>query len=140
MRSFHSYDDKIVKESMRLMKITDCYPVFYTNDIEAQIKCISEDFGFEVKHRPQIKFLDYAIMENGKNRRIDIVCSHFPADHFKEGYFGMRVNVDDFDEGLSYFEEKGYSLFGEPHEVETSITGLLTREGGAYVILFHHKK
>ena len=122
------------------MNITDCYPVFYTNDIDVGIKSFREDFGFEVKHRLQIKFLDYVIMENEKNRRIDFVCSHFPADHFKEGYFGMRVNVDDFDAGLSCFEEKGYTLFGEPHEVETAITGLLIKEGGAYVILFYHKK
>jgi hypothetical protein len=121
------------------MKVTDFYPVFYADDIETEIRHFTEELGFFVKHRPQIEFLDYVILENENKRRIDIVCSHFPADSFTDGYLGMRVNVDDFDEGLAYFEKQGCTLFGEPHETETSITGLLTKGDGGYIILFHHK-
>lgn len=55
------------------------------------------------------------------------------------GYLGMRANVDDFDEGLEIFKAWGYSLFGTKHETGSSITGLLSRGKGTYVVLFQHK-
>ena len=93
------------------MTISDYYPIFYVENLEAEIQRYSKDLGFTVKHRPKIEYLDYAVLENEKKRRIDLVCSHFPADSFKEGFLGMRANVSDFDEGMSYFKEQGYSLF-----------------------------
>lgn len=32
------------------MQVTDFYPVFYCEDIEAEIKRFTEDFGFELRH------------------------------------------------------------------------------------------
>ena len=122
------------------MKVSDYYPVFYANDIEAEIKRFTEDLGFEVKHKPKIEYLDYVVLENDKKRRIDIVCSHFPNDSFKEGFLGMRVNVDNFDEGVAYFRTQGYTIFGDTHESESAIHALLTRDNSSYVIIFHHKK
>ena len=122
------------------MKVTDFYPVFYAEDIEAETKRFTEDLGFEVKHKPSIEFLDYVVLENEKKRRLDLVCSHFPADSFKEGFLGMRVNVDDYEEGVSYFEAQGYSVFGTAHESESSIHALMTKGDGTYLVLFHHKK
>jgi hypothetical protein len=122
------------------MKITDYYPIFYANDLEAEIKRFSEDLGFKVKHRPQIEYLEYAVMENENKRRVDIVCSHFPADSFSEGFLGMRANVDDFNEGVEYFESQGYSIFGTAHETNSSITALMSKGDGTYIVVFHHKK
>lgn len=122
------------------MKVSDFYPIFYADDIEAAARRFSEDLGFTVKHRPQIEFLDYVVLENDNKRRVDIVCSHFPADNFKEGYLGMRVNVDDFDEGVKYFEGLGYKIFGAAHETDSSVTALLTKGDGTYMVIFHHKR
>ena len=121
------------------MKVTDYYPIFYAKDVEKEVKRFTEDLGFFVKHRPNIEFLDYAVLENDKKRRIDIVCSHFPADSFKEGFLGMRVNVDDFNAGVSYFKAQGYDLFGTAHETESSVTALLKKDDGSCLVLFHHK-
>ena len=44
------------------MKVTDFYPIIYATDIEAEIKRYTEDFGFKLKHKPQIEFLDYALI------------------------------------------------------------------------------
>ena len=121
------------------MIVNDYYPVFYTDDLETETRRLTEDLGFTVKHSPKIEFLDYVVLENANKRRVDLVCSHFPADSFVEGFFGMRANVDDFDAGMELFGAQGYALFGEPHETETSITGLLTKAGREYIILFHHK-
>ena len=122
------------------MKISDYYPIFYAEDVEAEARRFTEELGFTVKHRPKIEFLDYLVLENDKKRRIDLVCSHFPADSFKEGFLGMRANVDNFDEGRAYFEAQGYELFGTAHETDSSITALLTKGDGTYIVLFHHKK
>ena len=122
------------------MKVTDYYPIFYTKDIEAESKRFTEEMGFEVTHRPQIEFLDYVVLKKKKKRRIDLVCSHFPADSFKDGFLGMRANVDNYEEGLAYFEAQGYALFGTAHETESSITALLSKGDGTYLVLFHHKR
>lgn len=122
------------------MKITDYYPIFYAEDIEKEARRFTEELGFEVRHRPQIEYLDYLVLENEKKRRVDLVCSHFPADNFREGYLGMRANVDDYDEGLAYFEKQGYSVFGTAHETDSSVTALLTKGDGSFVVLFHHKR
>lgn len=122
------------------MKVTDYYPVFYAEDIDKEIERFTEDLGFQLKHRPQIEFLDYAVLTNENGSHVDLVCSHFPADNFSEGFLGMRANVDNFEEGLLYFEGQGYSLFGTPHETPSSVTGLLTKGDDEFVILFHHKK
>ena len=122
------------------MNVTDFYPVFYAEDIEAETKRFTEDFGFEVKHKPNIHFLDYVVLENGQHRRVDLVCSHFPTDSFKSGFLGMRVNVDNFQEALSYFGVQGDALFGEAHETESSVSALLAKGDAPYLVLFQHKK
>ena len=122
------------------MKVSDFYPVFYASDFDAEIRRFTENLGFKVKHKPQIEFLDYAILENDNKRRIDVVRSHFPGDSFKDGFLGMRVNVDDFDEGLAYFRPQGYTIFGDAHDNESSKLALLTKGDNFYLVLFHHKK
>ena len=122
------------------MKVTDYYPIFYAKDIEAETRRFTEDLGFKVIHRPKIELLDYVVMENERKSRIDIVCSHYPNDSFKDGFLGMRVNVDDFDEGMSYFGTQGYFIVGTPHETDSSVAALLTKGEGSFLVLFHHKR
>ena len=121
------------------MKITDYYPIFYTENFETEIKKFTDNLGFTVIHQPQIEFLDYAVLENENKRRVDIVRSHFPGDSFKEGYLGMRVNLDNFEEGVSFFEGQGYTIFGDVHETDASVVALLTKGDDTYLVLFQHK-
>ena len=107
--------------------------------MEKEIRRYSEDLGFTLIHKPQIEYLDYAVLENENKRRIDLVHSYFPADSFSEGFLGMRVNVDSFEEGVSYFEKQGYTIFGTAHESVSSIVALLTNGSGSYIVVFQHK-
>ena len=122
------------------MKITDYYPIFYTEDIESEIKRFTEEMGFSLRHRPKLESLEYAVLENDNKSRIDLVCSHFPADSFSEGFLGMRANVDDYKEGVTYFEAQGYSVFGTVHESESSVYALMTKGDGDYLVIFQHKR
>ena len=121
------------------MNIKDYYPIFYTENLDEEVKRFTEDLGFIVKHKPDIELLEYAVLENEKGRRVDLVCSHFPADSFSEGFLGMRANVDDFEAGVAYFESLGYSMFGTTHESDSYITALLTKGEGYYIVVFYHK-
>jgi hypothetical protein len=58
------------------MKVTDFYPVFYAEDIEAETKRFTEDLGFEVKHKPQIEFL---IMWFWRTKRKDALILYVPT-------------------------------------------------------------
>lgn len=121
------------------MKVTDYYPIFYAEDLEAETIRFTEDLGFTVKHKPQIEYLDYLVLENEKGRRVDLVRSHFPADSFQNGYLGMRVNVEDYADAVAYFATLGYAVFGAAHETDASITALLTKGEGSYLVVFQHK-
>ncbi|MBR3346624.1 MAG: hypothetical protein IKG37_06055 [Solobacterium sp.] len=123
-----------------MMKVKDFYPIIYTEDIEAEIKRYTEFFGFTVKHRPDIEYLEYVVLENEHGRRIDLVCSHFPADSFSEGFLGMRANVDNYDEAVEWFKSEGYELVGTAHETKSSITALLSKNNKSYIVVFQHKK
>ena len=122
------------------MKVTSYYPIFYAVDIEAAIKRYEEDFGFEVKHHPEMEGIDLYVLGVGDGTRINLVHFDFPEFNFEDGAFmGMRVNVDDFDEGVAYFEGQGYKIAGDVQETESFKVVVMKSERDA-LVLFYHKK
>ena len=122
------------------MKVTDYYPVFYASDVEAEVKRLEEVFGFTVIHNPAIENVEYYVLENEHKRRIDLVYPHFPLGSFSDGYWGMRVNVDNFEEGVAYFKEQGYSILGQVIEDGPKTLALLAKNDGTFLAIFHHNK
>ena len=121
------------------MKVTSYYPVFYTENLEEEAKRYTEDLGFSIVHRIEVRDLEYYILDNGGNR-IDLIHSTLPYAPFDTGFYGMRVNVDDFEEGLAYFKNLGMVQEGDIKEDDSRITAVLVGKDGMRVILFHHKK
>ena len=119
------------------MKITSFYPVFFAEDLEAAVKRFTEDLGFSVIHRTQVKDLEYYVLDNNGNR-IDLVHTGLPFTPFPSGFYGMRVNTDNFDEGLEYFTGQGMKQQGETRESESSKSAVLIGRDGMRVVLFHH--
>ena len=70
------------------MKVSDCYPIFYAENLEAEVKHFTEDLGFSVKHNPRLEMLDYVVLENEHHRRVDIVRSFFRRTPSKTGTWG----------------------------------------------------
>ena len=131
------------KVGFEKVKVSDYYPIFYAENVESETRRFTEVLGFAVKHRPKIEFLDYVVLENEKKRRVDIVHSRFPADSFKEGFLGMRVNVDDFDEAYILLEERGFrNCMGEGNLIVSPyIKGAhMASPSGFEVMLMQHLK
>ena len=119
------------------MRITSFYPMIVTKDAES-IKHLFEEMGFEVRHDVLgTTETDYRliVMRDEDKHRVDIAEAET-----EKGQVLIRMNVDDFDEAVSYFEALGYSIFGTVHETESAMNALLTKGDGTYMVLFHHKK
>ena len=123
------------------MKVTSYYPIFYAKDIESELKRYQEDFGFEVMHHPQTEGLDLYVLGVGDGTRINLINFDIPDFYDGEvGFFGMRVNVDNFDEGVAYFEGQGYERIPIVEETESFKAMRLKKSNGEYAVIFYHKK
>jgi len=121
------------------MKITSYYPVFFAEDLEAEVKRYTEDLGFTVKHKTEVKDLSYYILENNGNR-IDVVHTTIQHLPFEKGFYGIRVNVDNFEEGMSYFKGQGMKQEGNIRETDSARSAVLIGRDGSRIILFQHIK
>jgi len=121
------------------MKVTSYYPVFFAEDLEAEAKRYTEDLGFTIKHKTDVKDLQYYILENNGNR-IDLVHTTIPFRSSTSGFYGMRVNVDQFEEGLEYFKGQGMIQEGEIRETDSARSVVLVGRDGARIVLFQHVK
>lgn len=121
------------------MKVTAYYPVFYAENLEEEVRRYTEELGFSIVHKIEVKDLEYYILDNGGNR-IDLIHYTLPYTTFDTGFYGMRVNVDDFEEGLAYFKGRGMVQEGETKEDESRKTAVLQGRDVSRIILFQHKK
>ncbi len=120
------------------MNITAYYPVIFTKDIDSALKSYTEDLGFTKLHSFENDIHTFYVLElNGS--RVDIFTSD--NEIFKdasEGFFAMRVNVRDFDEGLNYYQEQGYKIVNGPVHIEFTDFAILTRGQKDSIFLYHH--
>lgn len=121
------------------MKVSSYYPVFYAEDLEAEVKRYTEDLGFVVKHKTDVKELRYYILENNGNR-IDLVQTSLPFLSASNGYYGIRVNVDRFEDGLEYFKGRGMVQEGPERETDSARYAVLVGRDGSRIVLFQHIK
>ena len=121
------------------MKVTSYYPVFYAEDMETEAKRYTDDLGFTVVHDAEVKGFRYLILDNNGNR-IDLINTVLPNVPFSTGFYGMRANVDNFEEGLEYFTKQGMKQAGEIREDKSNKVATLIGKDGMRVVLFHHLK
>lgn len=91
------------------MKVTSFYPIIATSDLTQGLKEYTEDYGFKVKRRLSYPGLHMCVLENAHNDRIDLL----EIEGVETGYYSMHINVEDFEESLAYFKEKGYEIEGK---------------------------
>ena len=123
------------------MKVSSYYPMFYVKDVESEIKRYQEDFGFELMHHPGLDEIDLYILGAGDGTRIGLVYADVPDFSFEEdGFIGMRVNVDNFDEGVAYFEGQGYKKAPVVRETESFKVTFMKKSDRDRLVVFYHKK
>ena len=121
------------------MKVTSFYPVFYAEDLEAEAKRYTNDLGFSIVHDIEVKGMRYLILDNNGNR-IDLINTGLPFSSFATGFYGMRANVDNFDEGMEYFMKQGMKQEGKIREEKTSKSVVFVGKDGMRIVLFQHLK
>lgn len=117
-----------------IMKVTSYYPQIYAADVDATVKQYCDDLGFTVKHT-QDGDAKLVVLQNEHGDRVDIMTL---PDGQKEGFAGMRMNVDKLEDGIDYFIVKGWRKITS---IETKFSGryctMETKEG-VKVNLVHH--
>lgn len=120
------------------MTITAYFPVIFCDDLEASLKKY-EAMGFERLHTTENFAMKSYVLEINGNR---IEIFHSDMDMFKmdEGYYGMRVNVREFDEGLAYYENEGYKMIMGPFENDYAKVAILEDDKKRHIFLYYHKR
>ena len=118
------------------MKITAFFPVILVRDLEAGLKEY-EAMGFERKHTTENFAMKSYVLELNGNR-VEIFTSQMDMFNMPDGYYGMRINVRDFEEGVNFFGTKGYKLFMGPFENEYARVGTLSDADGRKIFLYKH--
>lgn len=130
------------------MKITSFNPLVSVSigEVENTVK-LFEDMGFVVKHHPVIEEeefgrLEWVVMENESGFRMDIGGLTRNAKPDK-AITSIRINVDDFDEGVEFLTSRGFKLVpGQSKPVETASlkSALYMSSTGFLIALVYHKK
>ena len=120
------------------MDITACYPEIFVKDIDAALKRYTEELGFQRLHSIDDGFVKLHVLDlNGC--RVDIFTSDDPNIRMEqEGFYAMRVNVRDFDEGVAYYEAQDYRITLGPASTPFMKLAVLEKETGERIFLFHH--
>ena len=118
------------------MKVTAFFPVILYKDLDEGLKEY-EAMGFERKHSYENFAMRSHVMEINGNR-VEIFTSHLDMFNMPDGYYGMRINVRDFEEAVEYLGTKGYKLFMGPFDNEYSRVGILGDNEGRKIFLYRH--
>lgn len=120
------------------MTITAFYPALYVNDLDAAL-AEYESLGFKRLHTIEDEYIKQHVMEINGNR-IDLFTSNLPQLPKKEGFYTIRVNVTDIDEGLAYYQAKGYKPLHDVVEKSFLKCVLMKDEDEHRIFLFQHIK
>lgn len=128
------------------MKVTSYYPVWVVHEFNKDIEEHMEAMGMKIIHHVDMSFkgmnFSQYIYENELGQRLSVSVS----DDKKrpEGIYSMYVNVDNFEEGVVYFAEKGYlpSENCAPIDLPDKIMIMLAHKDREKDVVYvvHHKK
>ncbi len=122
------------------MKVTSFYPMYYANDLESTLKHFTEDLGFTVRHHlQQAPGPNLYVLENN-GYRVDVF--NFISDEVrqKEGFYAIRINVDDIDEAINNYQSWGYKIIVPARSLTKTKFATMEDDNGSRVFLFQHIK
>lgn len=127
------------------MKVTSFYPVFITDELDPRLVGSFTALGFRQTHTLEFANAKHLTFKNEVGDRMDIAVSpEFKRFGLPEKKFQMnavRVNVDDYEEGLAFFRERGYAVALDFDVPSAKIAVMEHQEdNNKRVFLFQHKK
>lgn len=123
------------------MKITSINPAIITPHADQITAFYEKSFGFRVIHKGTLISTanpneTVRVLENEDGIRLDIV----QLNSQKVSVHAIRVNVDDFEEGLAVYKAEGFSEISEPVVSKSSKRVLISKLDGAPILLMQHLK
>lgn len=120
------------------MKVKRIYPVLVCND-SAPVMEVYKNSGFKVIHEINNIFNEgdkLFVIENDLKQRIDILETNKVSNLFHM----VRINVDNFEEALDYYTNKGFKTIKEPMDTVSNKAVCLESPTGLYIMMFQHKQ
>jgi len=121
------------------MKTTAYYSVFSANTIEQMLDHLVKNQDMTIAHHLDNDEADYYVLKDASGNSTDIF--HSKNNHIQEGFFGIRMNVDDFAAASKHLEGNGYTPLFPPVDSKSNIFCIYMSGNERFnVILFQHKK
>ena len=120
--------------------VSSCYPVFAGKNPELGVKVLSESFDLKVAHHFTSDFMEYYVLVDANGNHMDLMRHNMVEDL---GFFGMRLNVDDFDAMVAFLKSQGYEFAFGPFDSPAAIVGVMVNPGNPNAhryVVSHHKK
>ena len=120
--------------------VSSCYPVFAGKNPEKGIEVLTKSFNLEVAHHFNSEIMEYYVLKDANGNHMDLMRHNMVEDL---GFFGMRLNVDNFDEMVDFLKTQGYEFAFGPFEAPSAIIGVMVNPGNPNAhryVVSHHKK
>ena len=123
------------------MKTTAYYPVFTAATVDGlklTLEHLEKNQALTVAHHFTSEALDYYVMKDASGNSVD--WFHLKMAPQPSGFFGLRMNVDNFAEGEKYLLAHGYEVMFPAEETESAISAVYKNKGcNPNIVLFQHK-
>ena len=120
--------------------VSSCYPVFAGKDPEKGIKVLTESFDLKVAHHFKADMMEYYVLVDANGNHMDVMRHDKVEDM---GFFGMRLNVDDFDAAVAFLKGLGYEFAFGPFDAPSATVAVMANPGNPAAhryVVSHHKK
>lgn len=122
------------------MQVTSFNPIYGSNNIKEALNFF-EKLGFNQIHDFSSEGFELKTLENSQGLRVDIINNDYIRENNINGYFAVRINVDDINEALDFFKENEAEqimpLFQEGDS--RILTALKTANNDIYYLIQHIK-
>lgn len=124
------------------MKVTSFNPIIGTANVEEALDFYG-GLGFKQIHHFEKEGFELYTLENEVGLRVDITKSDYIVKSGFDGIFSLRVNVNNLDEAIAYFEEKG-AVAISPRITEANssreLVNYKAKNGDIFCLIEHLKK
>ena len=120
--------------------VSSCYPVFAGKNPERGIEVLTKSFNLQVAHHFKSELMEYYVLKDANGNHMDLMRHNMVDDL---GFFGMRLNVDDFDEMVAFLKAQGYEFAFGPFDSPSAIVAVMvnpTNPNAHRYVVSHHKK